>query len=150
MINMVRCNKYLMKLCWFEEGTNQHSGSTERTLNFWLPEIFLLTIGMMASCNDDGDKLSLTMPMNWWWWWCRHVVTFMAALILFQPSILSSGGLATYLQYIIITYPGDRAWCADQKWERCSGQLVNKYELVDLPSSSILCNCLTQFAPAGK
>lgn len=25
-------------------------------------------------------------------------ITFMAALILFQPSILSSGGLATYLQ----------------------------------------------------
>lgn len=63
MINMVRCNKYLMKLCWFEEGTNQHSGSTERTLNSWLPEIFLLTIGMMASCNDDGDNADELMMM---------------------------------------------------------------------------------------
>ena len=39
--------------------------------------------------TDDDDELMMMLIVI--------IVTVMAALILFQPSILSSGGLATYL-----------------------------------------------------
>ena len=72
-------------------------------------------------------------------------VTFMAALILLQPSILSSGGLATYLQCIIIN-------CTVPTTTNITYLDVDESDKdeVNLPSSSILCHCLAQFAPAGK
>ena len=70
-------------------------------------------------------------------------LTCMAALILSQPSILSSGGLATYLRYIQNENKSDRI---------CNYGLRPSCDIfkISSPSSSSLGHCLAQFAPADN